>query len=272
MIRLEKINLEEKSWWSAKDAHHSPPNFVSPKTPQQECPVCKVVSKTIYKQGWVCLNADPVKEGKSYTKTTCPAFFKFSEDIDDKTLEYTKEFLEERTPFKLAQGQGLEPLVPPFLSDADANLLGALAFEEKCRKGIVCSQCNCCIRRIHWGFWKCENPNCNFVRSLTPRLIPASLAISDSRQPKPKEQTFVYKSIRFNVSHRGGFEVTIYVLPGEEEDSIAGWILHYKSNPSVNQSEGGPDDLFLELQTADLGLKRNPSKNPNGGSIDLARE
>jgi len=66
--------------------------------------------------------------------------------------------------------------------------------------------------------------------------------------------------------------VTIYVLPGEEEDSIAGWILHYKSNPSINQSEGGPDDLFLELQTADLGLKRNPSKNPNGGSIDLARE
>ncbi|KAE9365208.1 hypothetical protein N431DRAFT_420140 [Stipitochalara longipes BDJ] len=258
MVRLEKINLDQQSWWTAEGTSHSPPNFVSPKAPVRQCPTCKAFSKTIYQQGWVCLNADPVPvtgpQGE-HEKTTCPDFFNFGADVDDKTLKFTGQFLQERTPFK---GHVTEPLIPPFLTEAAADSIGALAFEEKCRKGIVCSQCGCCSSRVNWAKWVCENPICDFEYSLTPRVIPASLAISDSKPPKPQD-AFVYKSIRFTTSNRGSWKVTKYRLP-DEESGCAGYISHFTSNTAINQRPGGPDDLFIELQTADLNLKRKPSR------------
>jgi len=41
MVRLEKINLDEKSWWSAKATPHTRPDFNSNKTEVKECPKCK---------------------------------------------------------------------------------------------------------------------------------------------------------------------------------------------------------------------------------------
>lgn len=241
------------------------PNFVSPKAPVQVCPECNTPSKTIYKQGWVCLNADPVRKSRNHEKTTCPAFFKFGQGIDDKTLEFTEEFLQERTQF---QGHDTEPLNPPFLTEADADAIGAFAFEEKCRKGIVCSDCGCCIRRIHWGKWICENPVCDFTYSLTPREIPASLAISNSNAPKVK--TFVSKSIGSTTLDLwpGAWKVTRYDIPGEQGE-IVGNVFHFKSNARLNQRPNGPDELFKELQVARLGLKRNASRCPGGKHYDL---
>jgi len=271
MVRLERINLDEKSWWSAKDAPHSPPNFVSPKAPEQRCMVCNKSSKTIYKQGWTCLNADPEKEvNGGHQKSTCPAFFKFADAVNDMTLEFTDEFLQERTQFQLAAGQVLEPLVPEHLTKEREKAVGALAFAEKCRGGIVCPQCKGCIRRINWGFWKCENPGCTFESRLTPRSVPASLAISSNGKVVPSLQKSKNDAIKVVVLDWGYYKVTMYTLPGEEEGSIAGWIFHFQSCAIINQNVAGPDELFLELQSADLGLKRKASKNKGGEFIDLA--
>ena len=266
MVRLEKIDLDHKSWWSAETTSHSHPNFVSPKALGQVCSICNVHSKTIYKQGWVCLNADPVKAvtGK-HKKTTCPAFFDFGGDVDDKALKFTDEFLLERTQFPI---QLTEPLVPQMPNVADKDVIGALAFEENCRKGIVCPQCGCCSRRIHWEKWVCENPLCSYTSTLTPRAVPASPAISEDEDPK--DHTFVSKSIASTTLDlcSGNWAVTKYDIPGEEGE-IVGNVFHFKSNTIINGQPNGPDDLFAELQVAKLGLKRNASKCRGGKSLDL---
>jgi hypothetical protein len=256
MVRLEKINLDEKSWWSAKDAPHFPPNFKSPKVEVCICDACNKPSKLMYKQGWACL------------ETGCKSFFNFGQNIDDKTLEFTHQFLQERTKF-----QGGDPghLSPPLLTDQDLDAMGAFGFEERCKKGIVCPECGCCSRRIEWRQWVCENPSCGFIYKVTQRPISAFLAISQGVERKitPKEKAFVSLSIRSSEYSLGSYKVFEYVLPGKEGGDI-GFIRHFKANASINQQPNGPNDLFQEMQAHDLGLKRSASLQKGGKSLDLA--
>jgi hypothetical protein len=269
MVRLEKIDLEGKSWWSAGTASDSPPDFISPKALGLVCSICNVRSKTIYKQGWVCLNADPAREviGK-HKKTTCPAFFDFGNYVDDKTLEFTEEFLLERTQF---QGQVTEPLVPQMPNATDKDVIGALAFEESCRKGIVCPRCGCCSRRIYWEKWACENPLCDYTSILTPQTTLASPVVSVSEDSK--DQTFVSKSIVSTTLklESGNSLVVKYDIPGENGE-IVGNVFHYKPDTTMNGLPDGPDALFAELQVAALGLKRNASKCRGGKSGGLVTQ
>jgi hypothetical protein len=261
MVRLEKINLEEKSWWSAKDALHSPPNFDSPKTETRTCTTCNKESKLIYKQGWACLNADPAD-----SKLNCEKFFVFDQDTDDKTLEFAPAFLQERTKFELDPG----PLVPPIITDQDLVRLGEYGFEERCKKGIVCPECGCCSRRIEWRQWVCENPSCQYLYSLTPHAVSASIAASQgTRKDILLKQEFIKSSIRIRNFSLKGFNVFEYTIPGVNGEDI-GFIRHYKSNGDINHLPGGPDDLFQEMQTHNLGLKRNAAKNKGGMFLDLA--
>jgi hypothetical protein len=103
MVRLEKIKLGERSWWSAEHASHFPPNFSSPKAQTRTCDACNKASKLIYNQGWTCLNANPANP-----EVNCKRFFVFDQEVDDKTLEFTSAFLQERTRFV--------PYLDPYLS------------------------------------------------------------------------------------------------------------------------------------------------------------
>jgi hypothetical protein len=303
MVRLEKINLDEKSWWSAKATPHTRPDFNSHKAEVKECPKCKKESKVIYKQGWTCLNADPVaeKSGKKFReKTTCTEFFKFGSDVDDKTLEYTEEFLLERTNFKeLRDPRGLEVhpgnLKPRLLTMEDVESLGNFGFEEECKRGVVCPLCGCCSRRVEWGRWICESSTSNghFEYSLPARIIAADEAIAngnkipDSLRKSPGKthkdvvDDIIDRSELDFLEHEYGYKVYRYGMPDETLEEtpdetpddkpgpIIGYVYHLKSNAKINQHPEGPDGLFEDLQRTDLGLKRNPSKNNKGKSPDL---
>ena len=296
MVRLEKINLDEKSWWSAKATLHTRPDFNSNKTEVKECPKCKKESKVIFKQGWTCLNADPVPTklgNKVREKTTCSEFFKFGSDIDDKTLEYTEEFFLERTNFKeLRNPKGKEvipgSMKPPLLTMKDVKELGNFGFEEECKRGIVCPLCGCCSRRVEWGRWVCESSTYgdHFQYSLPARIITAEEAIANGNWvPKPMKTKLgeMHKDVVDDMIDRSEFpegeapEITYkvyrYGMPDETTDgkpgAIIGYVYHLKSNTTINKLPTYADDLFEDLQRVDLGLKRNPSKNSNGKSHGL---
>ncbi|PMD13007.1 hypothetical protein NA56DRAFT_446468 [Hyaloscypha hepaticicola] len=267
MVRLEKINLDEKSWWSAKATPHTPPDFNTHKAEVKECPKCKKESKVIYKQGWTCLNADPVAEKLGVReKTTCTGFFKFGSDVNDKTLEYTEQYLLERTNFKeLRDPSGLEvhtgPLKPRLPTMEDVETLGNFGFEEKCKRGVVCPLCGCCSRRVEWGRWICESSTSNghFEYSLPARIItadestangndiPRSLRtdpgemhkdvvddIIDRLELDPPEHEFGYKIYRYGIPDETPVKTpdetpdeTAVEMPKETSDGKPGAIIGY---------------------------------------------
>ncbi|RYP07948.1 hypothetical protein DL765_008969 [Monosporascus sp. GIB2] len=98
MIRFEKINLLEKSWWTPADAANPEEYMVGEYIcPASKCETCSDISKEKYKLGWTCLNSQ------------CPEFFKFNGKTgnDQAHFEYTDSFLRERTEF-----QSTRPLYP----------------------------------------------------------------------------------------------------------------------------------------------------------------
>jgi hypothetical protein len=293
MVRLEKVDLTEKSWWSRADTPHSPPDFDSPKALVRTCNSCGKESKMIYKQGWACLNADPepTKKGnKTREKKTCTEFFKFGEGINITNLEYTEEFLKERSSFKVLREQvNLDPnpgpLGPPLLTEDDVERLGEFGFEEECKRGIVCPKCGCCSRRVNWGKWVCESSTSggHFTYALRPRIIPAERAISEGNEVPllTKEEGdeepnhFVHPMITRKPIFMGGRKGFVYIFhgakgPNGEKGKIIGYVLHLRSSDTINKLPNGPDDIFKGLQQADLDLKRKPSKCAGCKSSDLS--
>ncbi|KAJ9155445.1 hypothetical protein NKR23_g2011 [Pleurostoma richardsiae] len=96
-IRLEKIDLQEDSWWWSDRAEATQPFTLSSattgkfSTDSQTCPHCNATSKTIFTAGWTCLSH------------RCTQFFQFNDDtIDVDLLEYVPEFLLELTSYVLS--------------------------------------------------------------------------------------------------------------------------------------------------------------------------
>lgn len=263
MARIEKIDLYAKSWWSPKQAPHYPPDFDTIKAPAATCLACKKTSKIIFKEGWTCLNADPLKISSTHPfKNNCPEFFKFSQTVNDKTLEFSDEFFQERTRYT---GDITGPLAPPLLTEGDVERMGALGYEVKFKRGIVCPVCKCCSRRIEWRNWICENKECTFTYALNTRLIPASVAMDQSQAKKEKQGYYDDALIVPETVHMGAWTMVRYPLPDENGITI-GNVYHLKSSPLINKQPNGPNVMFEQLQQANLGLKKNPSKCPGGQS------
>ncbi|GME45323.1 Oxoglutarate/iron-dependent oxygenase [Neofusicoccum parvum] len=49
------------------------------------------------------------------------------------------------------------------------------------------------------------------------------------------------------------YRINYFTIPG-----VDGFIAHFIANKTVNEETGGPDDMWTELQTADVGLRRRP--------------
>lgn len=250
MVRLEKINLYERSWWAP---HDYPPidrtqnPYSAFRTGSAVCKLCMKRSKTIYNVGWTCL------------ETSCPAYFRFSRDYHDGELDFVPEFLKERTRFNFARfGRPLDPLVPPHLTDSDIEKRGWAGVEADCKAGIVCPKCRACIRRIHWSHWECETEGCDFTHRLKQTPIKASTVIADGNSLMRSicDEGF---GIRRGYAIKGRYNVDEYILPGENGESI-GVIRHFKADGIINGQPDGPNELFLQMQQKDFGLKRHPAR------------
>ena len=257
MVRMQKIDIASKSWWAPITSGPVPMAAtlkpVSPKS--QACPQCQFSSPEIFQQGWTCLQWD------------CKAHFKFFAvagdgveiQVTDGTLDYNEMFMNKRQIWKQPStpGRNFPALSPPLPKDEDCTHLGQFGYEQICKYGIVCPQCNSCIRRIFFDRWECETQDCNFVHQVKQYAVSVDTACIGGAKPLRVFCHDLIKSFKLEI---GKFKVTVYELPGESGETI-GRLYHLKPDKSLKERDDGADALFGEMQTADLGLKRNPVKN-----------
>lgn len=242
--RLEKIHLEEPSWWATQPYVQS--NYDAPRSEIYKCRRCHSDSKCMYAQGWVCLNIN------------CVSYFKL---IDGQTgyegiltsLVYSQRFCSERTPY--TGTRALTPLAPPLITQEDMVINARSGTEKVFTKGIVCPRCRCCSRRTNFRKWTCENGDgCDFAYELPVRTLTAQKA-----QPRLVDGTKwpFYEGLKRVSSVVGHFDVDKFEITGLNGVE-SGYVFHFKSNAIVNALKDGPDDLFREMQEKDFGLMRRP--------------
>ncbi|KAL3418928.1 hypothetical protein PVAG01_09149 [Phlyctema vagabunda] len=243
-VRFEKINLAELSWWAPKNSPAIPQDrdIVSTKTPLRACLRCGKIYRKMYNAGWVCLN------------TGCVRYFEFEGPSDDDTTDYDEAFLNERTRFEGTVPSSISPLP---LTNSDLDEMDAFGIEKECKRGIVCQKCRCCTRRIDWRVWSCENPACDYTYQIRQTPIPIEEVVARSLK---KSKRFIMRGgIRVSQMTLTQYDVIEYSIPGVDGDENSiGFIRHFKANGIINKQPDGPNDLFIQMQEQDFGLKRNP--------------
>lgn len=248
-VRFEKLNLLEQSWWSAQGSPPPPPleeRDFDTKPEAFQCSGCSCQSFQIYNEGWMCLQRG------------CAQFWKMQDGSAPTVLTFNPCFLNARA----RPDPSIQPhfsLIPDLLStlregedDAHVSLM------QSAWKGIVCPLCSKCIPRLFWEGWKCSEiaspsqQTCKFEAIMRPCLI-SLRAVVDDFELAPIKRAFVFDS-KFAVPEIDDQSVFPYRKLTYRIRS--GTITHFVSNRAINSRENGPDALFKNLQTADLGLRR----------------
>lgn len=213
------------------------------------CDQCQQPSKTIFEEGWACLNKE------------CSHFFEFDESVDTVNLTYSQDFLNERTHCAPAS----EPLQPelPVLDKTQAGT------ESEVRRGMVCPKCHGCSRRKDWDGWVYETRGCDFVLAAPPQPYPLSNVdqeVAELKRRKTYRQPRVDAPVKQSTTSIGAYTVEQYFLPvpGEGGDLI-GTVHVFRANHSINTGNGGADQLWDEIQQATgqgFSLLRNPVRTP----------
>ncbi|KAK3330470.1 hypothetical protein B0H66DRAFT_612078, partial [Apodospora peruviana] len=269
-IRLEKADLFKQSWWIAHAKSQTPrtpsPSTAHNRAPLRPCPSCLETSNVIFTAGWTCLN------------NNCDSFFKFpatandGEEIPINELAYAETFLHERTPFLGIDIPPLDPGLPDF-----AGLHGT---EKVLRRGFVCPDCGHCNRRIYWNRLACENcpykletimqpypddeletdnPKFDELMAKRRKQKKASLAVLGAKDVAAGPvATRINNNCICVTQHLmlGRYQVRQYFLP-DPEGTIVGSFSLFISNQHINAAPNGPNDMFREIELADVGLKRN---------------
>ncbi|KAK2766113.1 hypothetical protein FQN54_007628 [Arachnomyces sp. PD_36] len=246
-LRLEKIDLGTTSWWAAKDSDAPLPLdqrvFTSPEYPT--CNTCGGRSPRVYNESWMCL------------QRSCSRFFTIRGASPPENLTFYPPFLQQRS----SPVNNVRPaftLVPDLLSTfpSDDRDCGSV---RAAWKGIVCPLCKRCIARKFWRGWECETANCGFVHkkamhpvSLRSIIAEFELGVVGHRPPYIPTGNGNGNEIQPGITYMKNYRKDVFTIEG------VGSITHYAANNVVNSRPGGPNDLFAELQVADLGLQRYP--------------
>lgn len=252
-LRLEKLDLGTMSWWAAKDSV-APVSLDQRNLTPAEYPTCDACgnrSPRVYNESWMCL------------QRSCSRFWTIDGLSPPEDLTFYVPFLQQRSsPIYNAR--------PPFSLVPD--LLSTLPSDDKdcgaaraAWKGIVCPLCKRCISRKFWNGWECETPNCGFVHkrptnavSLRSVIAEFELGVVGHRPPYIPNGNGNGNELQPKVTYMKNYRKDTFTIEG------VGSITHYSANNVVNSRPGGPNDLFQELQLADLGLQRYPLQQSVG--------
>ncbi|RAL16601.1 uncharacterized protein BO97DRAFT_420902 [Aspergillus homomorphus CBS 101889] len=252
-VRFEKLDLTEASWWATTGTSHLPIEqrdfALAPET--KRCPTCNLESKQVYKEGWMCLTP------------SCARFWTLKGTAPRGTLTFNEAFLNARLPPD-PQIQPHFDLVPDLLGTMREDS-GDLIFKRIAWKGIVCPLCSRCIARRFWRGWKCSDEllhppskrshQCSFERYL--KISPLSVrSVIEEFEIHPAKRA-IYFDPKLQLPHIDDrslypYRKLVYNLPG------VGTLTHLVANRAINTRANGPDDLFRQLQSVDLGLQRYP--------------
>ncbi|OXV11533.1 hypothetical protein Egran_00707, partial [Elaphomyces granulatus] len=249
-IRYQKVDLAEKSWWAAKDSPDPLPlrqrDFQTrPETPK--CSRCSKPSPRIYNEGWMCLQPE------------CKRFWMIGKSASPKDLTYHPTFLN----FRLPPDESILPhfsLVPDLLSTLP-EATSDYTFSRITWKGIVCPLCRKCVSRKFWDGWRCTDPisysncvaSCKFEKRLNThpvslRSVVHDLELGAIKRASVPSSTCLQPVVEFSRTYLKH----TYHIEG------VGSVTHFLASRDVLGRPNGPNDLFEQLQTTDLGLRRYP--------------
>ena len=241
--RLEKIDLSSRSWWAIKGSADTvpEPNYHI-KATRKTCVQCTKQSPQIFQEGWMCLNEE------------CTLFWTTNGVEPPAVLNYNARFLEERTKFP-EHIKPPYPLRPDILEDNPGND-PTYAFSQFGWKGIACPRCGRCNHRAHWDSWRCVTLNCGFTHQVQQPILSPREVLSSGHFVETTGHAIPYDSVDPLVSCRevtfqGNWRIHTY-------DLIAGnSVTHFFANKAINAVEGGPNDMFINLQKGNsMGLQR----------------
>lgn len=237
--RFEKLNTKKPSWWKPKDA--TEPELGESHPPVvHRCSVCHLESQQIYLQGWMCL------------RPTCAAFWKLGDGTEprEEVLLYDPRFLKQKTMWP--NDNRNYPLTSNSI-ELSSHAIPGEDCSRACWAGMVCPDCGRCVLRLSWMAWECS---CGFRKAPPHIFIPAK-ALRDPYFPLTTECTlsrdFHLPHVGLEVSFEHNYRINKYTIPG-----IHGFVAHLIANKVVVEEPSGPDDMFEELQTTDIGLRRRP--------------
>lgn len=236
-VRLEKMDLTEKSWWSVKGSPDPLPldqrDFVT-RPESHQCTTCSKKSFRVYEEGWMCLNPK------------CSLFWTVN-GAPPTDLTFHSTFLNYRTrpdPATVPQSD----LAPNFFTTLkDVYSAGSTAREAW--RGIVCPKCSQCVSREYWDGWKCTECDFEYMMNMP------TLTLDQAGSPDPKRRVRPIPSLmspQIDDQSVAPYQKRTYILPG------VGSVTHFVANDTINRQPGGPNDMFRNLQTTRLGLKRYP--------------
>ncbi|KAK7536864.1 uncharacterized protein J3D65DRAFT_553080, partial [Phyllosticta citribraziliensis] len=241
--RFEKLDKDKSSWWMPQGLEE-PAKLGSLPAPEiKTCDDCSESSTRVYLQGWMCLQPQ------------CANFWKIDGlEPEEASLLYDPRFLKQYTPW--GHSSAPQPLRPEPMRLGSMPVLGD-DVSWAAGKGIACPDCGRCNSREVWKGWQCGNPACSFEYSLPHSLIPPS-GIRNPYDPASKGYTsskdqVLSSSVGLEVEFANNYRIHKYIIPG-----IPGFIAHFIANGTVNEELDGPDDMWTELQSTEIGLCRRP--------------
>lgn len=284
MVRLEKIDLSKRSWWS-NAAHASLPypsleeRDFKTKAAMEICGVCGHASVRLFKAQFVCLNED------------CGNWFlvhgRHAENQPDNIV-YDDKFLAERfdrfdvalTPRPLEQSYPklyltFEQFVAknhPDSQAAESSVTAAnlAARNEALLAGFSCPNCGLANPRFQYHGWYCRNTDCRdedgkvnpFGYHAPPPLVTPALLEAERQQTKVKAD----KPLSTLLGYQGAIDVGSHVA--HELDFGGGCRATIFRPKPGSAAVAKADALFRQVQedaaSGALGLARR-SVSANGG-------
>ena len=240
-IRLQKIYLQEPSWYAAQDSPFPPAehDYVT-KAACETCASCDHSWPKIYRAGWMCLNDD------------CEEHFLLDSKICTD-LTYNPVWENERTewPSQIVPPFPLKPA--PLLADSNASSL-AEETSLACWKGMVCPKCGRCNSRTKWDEWKCFNKGCDFESPVKHTVFPPKSLVEkhgfEFEGHAISWDTFAAPVTKRETEWPGWWRQSTYDIPGGNVVS------HFHANAPINRQPGGANDILEALQGSKLGLER----------------
>ena len=243
MFRFEKVSPQTVSWWSPPSVSSS---FSASSDPtgltKATCIFCYTEEEQIYTAGWMCLNEK------------CAAFWTIELTPPPSQLQHTDHFLKPRMEFDPRRRPPCA-LRPRLFTPVPRPTYGSSRVGWK---GIVCPSCGTCVSRVEWPQWSCLTPGCGYVYTLplaptTAREVadPHGIIVEGHAAPTSKCAEHIGCTHRITAHYR----ISTYIIPE------CGTVTHFQPNVTVNERLNGPDDMFVQLQETDLGLKRFPLSN-----------
>lgn len=243
MFRFEKVFQEVRSWWSPSTMVPGPPAIHSEIPVYATCTFCEKDEVQIYTEGWMCLNEE------------CRVLWTIGLAAPRLPLRHTSYFLNHKVGFDWKNIKPPCQIVPDLISPARN---ASYAVSRSCWRGIVCRRCGRCTPRVDWSEWKCQTPGCGYTYTipLTPlevREVTDPHGVISYGHAAPT--TLFMEPITCTYRLTNNYRINTYTIPGR------GTITHFQANLKINERQGGPNDMFYDLQRMNLGLKRYPLSN-----------